>query len=241
MKTDYEPFRKWFGFSRRERRSSFILLLIIVITFGIRYLIPRSGMSVEELSASVSPALIQAGTSADINGAPAANIYKSSNTGKITSQKKYLSSGRDSAAKVQARSFQAKREIIELNSADSSLLESLPGIGPVLSVRAIKYRELLGGFCSVNQMKEVYGLSEETFRLIEERIRVDTLKIRNIDVNTADYGQLLRHPYLEKYDVTAIMKYRELKGRITGIHDLTANKLLSSEKAARMRPYLKFE
>jgi len=241
MKTAFEPFMKWFGFSRRERRSSFILLLIIILIYSIRYMIPRSKMSVEELSASFSSASNEVGISAGTNGAPGAFIYKSRNTGKMTSQKKHIPSGRDSAAKVPARSFQAKREIIELNSADSSLLESLPGIGPVLSVRAIKYRELLGGFCSVNQMKEVYGLSEETFLLIEGRIRVDTLKIRKIDVNKADYGQLLRHPYLEKYDVTAILKYRELKGRITGIHDMTVNKLLSSEQAAIMRPYLKFE
>jgi competence protein ComEA len=241
MKTNIEPLRKWFGFSRRERRSSFILLLLIVLTILIRYLIPRAGIVVEDITASALPELNQAEVSYGTNGAPAAYINNSRNTSKMISQKKYISSERDSAGKVPTRSFQTKWEIIELNSADSSLLESLPGIGPVLSVRTIKYRELLGGFCSVNQLKEVYGLSEETFILIEKRVRVDTLKIRKIDLNKADYGQLLRHPYLEKYDVTAILKYRELKGRITGIHDITENKLLPIDKAARMRPYLKFE
>jgi competence protein ComEA len=241
MKTDIEPLRRWFGFSRRERRSSFILLILIVLTILIRFLVPRAGIVVEDFTASALPAFNQAEVSYGTNGAPAAYINTSRNTSKMISQKKYISSERDTAGKVAARSFQTKREIIELNSADTSLLESLPGIGPVLSVRAIKYRELLGGFCSVNQLREVYGLSEETFILIEKRIRVDTLKIRKIDVNNADYGQLLRHPYLEKYDVTTILKYRELKGRITGFSDITESKLLPIDKASRMRPYLKFE
>jgi len=242
METNFEPFRKWFGFSRRERRSSFILLLMIILTFSIRYVIPRSGMSVEELSASVYPELIPAGKySGSASNDSDAVTDKRRIMNKTSTWKESNQSRKDTSSPVSARNYQAKKELIELNSADSALLESLPGIGPVLSVRAVKYRELLGGFCSVNQMKEVYGLSEETFLMIEERLRVDTLKIRKIDVNMADYGQLLRHPYLEKYDVTAILKFRELKGRITGIHDLTANKLLSSEKASRLRPYLNFE
>ena len=242
MKTNIEPFRKWFGFSRRERRSSFILLLMIVLTFSIRYMIPRSGMSVEELSASFYPEFIPEEKYSGSDSKASDVVIDNRSIMKITSTwEKSNQSKKDTSAPVPARYYQAKRELIELNSADSALLESLPGIGPVLSVRAVKYRELLGGFCSVNQMKEVYGLSEETFRLIEGRIRVDSLKIRKIDINSADYGQLLRHPYLEKYDVTAIMKFRELKGRITGIHDITENKLLPIDKAARMRPYLNFE
>ncbi len=241
MKTDIEPFRKWFGFSRRERRSSFILLLLIVLTILLRYLVPRASTEVEDFSASVLPGLMQAGISADTNEGTAGYVSKNGSIAyKISRQKESSSYEKDSAARVPARSFQVKRDLIELNSADSSLLESLPGIGPVLSVRAIKYRELLGGFCSVNQLREVYGLSEDTFILIEKRLRVDTLKIRKIDVNTADFGRLIRHPYFERYEVVSILKYRELKGRLTGPDDLTGNKLLTAEKAAKLRPYLNF-
>jgi competence ComEA-like helix-hairpin-helix protein len=65
---------------------------------------------------------------------------------------------------------------INLNRADSAELVKLYGIGPVLSKRIIKYRNSLGGkFQSVDQLKNVYGLSEETFNSIKPYLIVDTL------------------------------------------------------------------
>ena len=85
MKTDIEPFRKWFGFSRRERRSSFILLFMIVLTFSIRYMIPRSGMSVEELSASFYPELIQEGKYSGSDSKASVAVIDNRSIMKITS------------------------------------------------------------------------------------------------------------------------------------------------------------
>lgn len=131
-------------------------------------------------------------------------------------------------------------QIIDLNSCDSASLESLPGIGPVLSVRIIKYRNLLGGFARVDQLNEVYGLTEETFTLIRNRVRADPSMIRKISINSAEYRQLIRLPYFEKSEVAAILKYRELKGRINGIGDLVENKLIAEEKAEKLKWYLEF-
>jgi DNA uptake protein ComE-like DNA-binding protein len=125
--------------------------------------------------------------------------------------------------------------------SDSAALEKLPGIGPVLSSRIIKYRHLLGGFARISQLREVYGLPEETFNMIKDRVFADSTAIRRIDINSAGYKELIHLHYFEKNDVTAILKYRELKGRITGINDLTENKLITVEKASKVRPYLSFE
>lgn len=133
-----------------------------------------------------------------------------------------------------------QKTLIDLNNCDSALLVTLPGIGPVLSVRIIKYRNLLGGFASVNQLKEVYGLPPETFEIIKGRLFADSSAIIGININTAGYKELSRLPYLEKYEITSILKYRELKGRIEEMNDLTENKLLTVEKADRVRPYLNF-
>lgn len=129
---------------------------------------------------------------------------------------------------------------IDINSCDSSSLITLPGIGPVLSVRIIKYRNLLGGYAKIEQLQEVYGLPEETYELIRSRIFIDTLALSKISVNMAGYGDLIRLPYFERYEVTAILKYRELGGRIESINDLIDNKLITEEKAAMIRPYLIF-
>ena len=77
-----------------------------------------------------------------------------------------------------------------INSCDSASLEALPGLGPVLSARIIRYRNLLGGFASVNQLREVYGLSEETYELISGMLTADSADISKININNADYRGL---------------------------------------------------
>ncbi|MCX6325321.1 MAG: helix-hairpin-helix domain-containing protein [Bacteroidia bacterium] len=145
------------------------------------------------------------------------------------------------SGKVRTNYHQQQKPLLDINSCDSASLVSLPGIGPVLSARIIKYRHLLGGFALINQLKEVYGLPVETFDLIKGRIYADSSAILKININSADYKELSHLPYFEKYEVSAILKYRELKGSVTGITDLTENKLITEEKASKVRPYLRFE
>ena len=128
-----------------------------------------------------------------------------------------------------------KETYLNLNSCDSASLEALPGIGPVLSARIIKYRNLLGGYVRAEQLKEVYGLTEETFDMISPRVFADSLAVRKIRINEADFKVLIRHPYFSKDEVSAILKYRELKGKISGIGDMTENKLISPETARKIR------
>ena len=130
---------------------------------------------------------------------------------------------------------------IELNSCDSSSLVRLPGIGPVLAARIIRYRRLLGSYASVEQLREVYGLPQETYDMIKDRLRIDKLNVKRININTADYKQLDSIPYLEKYEIISILKYRELQGKIHSADDLVSNKILSYEKAEKVEPYLIIE
>jgi DNA uptake protein ComE-like DNA-binding protein len=116
----------------------------------------------------------------------------------------------------------------------------LPGIGPVLSVRIIKYRNLLGGFVSVQQLKEVYGLPVETYEMICRRVFADSLSVRKIKVNDAEYKDLIRHPYFKKNEVEAILKYRQLSGSINGLDDMRKNNLISEETCRKIRLYLEF-
>ncbi len=210
----FEKLRNWFGYTRRERRSSFILLMLIVAVAGIRFIIPERNMSVELIPldsiAILAPSLQ--------DQKPGAEVQESR----------------------QVKISQRQKTIVEINTCDSASLEALPGIGPVLSVRIIKYRNLLGGYSSADQLKEVYGLSEETYDLIKDRVAVDTTYIKKIIINSADYKQLIRLPYFERYEVSAILKYRELKGRLGSMDDLVENKLITADKVAKVRPYLEF-
>lgn len=207
-------FGNWFGYSRRERRSTFILLIIIVIILGLRYVFPAQNISIKEIPLDLRES--------NFDTTPAKQVIRSS--GK---QKEF-------------KTFNRKRSPINLNICDSASLVALPGIGPVLSSRIIKYRKLIGGYVSVNQLREVYGLPEETFNLVSSGLFADSLAIRKIKINKAEYREIIRHPYFQKSEVAAIMKYRELKGKISGIGEMIENNLISSETCRKIRPYLDF-
>lgn len=128
--------------------------------------------------------------------------------------------------------------VIELNSADSAKLIQLNGVGSVYANRIIKYRDLLGGFYSTSQLLEVYNFTEETFKKIENNITADTLLIRKIRLNFAEFPELLRHPYFKKKQVEAIINFRNKNGPFQNITQLKSNGLVDSETYLRIEPYL---
>lgn len=129
---------------------------------------------------------------------------------------------------------------IDINRADSVQLLPLPGIGPVYAGRIIKYRNLLGGFVRVDQLLEVYGIPDETLGLIRDKIYTDTSAIRKIQLDSATFRELLRHPYLELADVKAIVEYRDFKGIIQSPRELLDNSILPDSLLQRVAPYLSF-
>ena len=206
--------RSWFGYTRRERRSSFFILVVTLAIAGVRLVVPARDLTVEEIDIGIfGPLLDSAGKSEQYV----------QNKGQFTSNYPFQ-----------------RREILELNTCDSASLESLPGLGPVLSARIIKYRNLLGGYASVDQLKEVYGLSEDTYNLVSGFLRADPALVRKIQINNADYKQLIRMPYLERSEISAILKYKELMQKINNIDELIENKIITIEKAAKISPYLAF-
>lgn len=127
---------------------------------------------------------------------------------------------------------------IEINGTDSIELMTLPGIGDKLSKRIVKYRDLLGGFYAFAQLKEVYGLSEQTIRQIEGMIKVDSTKIRKVDLNFADWNELARHPYIQKSLANKIIKFRTKYGSIAEPSILKDRMILNTEEYIRLKPYL---
>ncbi|HEY3373300.1 MAG TPA: helix-hairpin-helix domain-containing protein [Prolixibacteraceae bacterium] len=127
---------------------------------------------------------------------------------------------------------------IEINVADSIELMTLPGIGNILSKRIVKYRDLLGGYYSVTQLKEVYGLSEATILKIEGMIHIDSSKLHRVDLNFADWNELAKHPYLQKKLASKIVKFRTRYGSINDPSVLRDSMILSIEEYNRLKPYL---
>jgi DNA uptake protein ComE-like DNA-binding protein len=249
MKLNNEPLKNWFGFTRRERRSASILLIIIMFIIGSRYLVPEKNIEIEyygnlladtELTSEISDRDISSGNMLFAFNHSAESKDTVGNSGFVGKEGHPAIKYRSGGGRFRNPSPLQQRAPMDINRCDSAALVTLPGIGPVLSARIIKYRKLLGGFASVEQLREVYGLPEETFELIEGRLYADSSGLRRIKVNSAGYRELSQIHYLEKYDISAILKYRELTGRINSIEELKENKILTQEKAGKVEPYLDF-
>lgn len=132
----------------------------------------------------------------------------------------------------------AERMLIELNTADSIDLIKLKGVGSILSKRIISYRNYLGGFVSKQQLLEVYGLKTETYNEIESSIVIDTTFVQTINLNTADFKTLNKHPYLSYVNTKTILKYRQLMGKFKSASELTTNNLIDTVSYKKISPYL---
>lgn len=126
---------------------------------------------------------------------------------------------------------------VELNSADSARIVSVPGIGKVLGPRIIKYRSLLGGFHTVMQLSEVYGLDSADIQDMLPYIIIDTTLINKKDINSAGYSELLRHPYLTEKNTRDILNYRQYAGRISSLKELLRNRILSKQESSKLEKY----
>lgn len=128
--------------------------------------------------------------------------------------------------------------ILELNQADSAGLESLPGIGPVLASRIIKYRNLLGGYCEVSQVKEIYGMTEELWSKCSPRLSADPSGVMKLKINYLSMVELGRHPYIGFRQAKKIIKTRDTRGKFTQHEELSA--FFSTDSLRRLVPYLSY-
>lgn len=124
----------------------------------------------------------------------------------------------------------------DLNRVDTIQLKSLRGIGSVLANRIVKYRQSLGGFYSLQQLNEVYGLNEEAIAELSKYGKIDT-DPNKIKINEVKF---LKHPYLTSNQAKAIINYRNQHGSFQNIKDLEAIKILDVETLGKIEPYLSF-
>lgn len=130
-------------------------------------------------------------------------------------------------------------ETINLNEADTTILKTIPGIGSGYANRIVKYRNLLGGYVSVNQLKEVWGIEEELYAKILPYSRVKG-KVSQLAINTLSLDQLKKHPYINYQQAAIIVDIRQRKGAITSLNHLALLDEFSDRDIKRLSPYLSF-
>ena len=128
--------------------------------------------------------------------------------------------------------------IQELNGTDSLHLLGIPGIGPVFASRIVRYRNLLGGYYAVAQLKEVYGMREENFMAVSQYLRVDQSNLKTFNINFSTIQELGRHPYVGFKTARRILNLRDKIGKFSSPEELTS--AMTNDSLKRLIPYIKF-
>jgi len=131
----------------------------------------------------------------------------------------------------------AQGAVIDLNTADTTLLKRIPGIGSYLAGKICRFRERLGGFRSVSQLKDVEGLPQGIERWFEVS---PAAPVRRTNLNEATFRQLLRHPYLNYEQVKALADYKRKYGPLKDWDDLRLCPEFGPADFERLSPYFYF-
>jgi DNA uptake protein ComE-like DNA-binding protein len=141
------------------------------------------------------------------------------------------------------KSFVEKRKIVltDINKATQEDLIKIYGVGEVISLRILKLKEGLGEFVSMEQMKDVWGLSPEVIVNLNTHFKVFAYpNIRKIDINNASVKEIAQFPYFRYALAKEIVTYRSMNGNINNIEDLTKIKGFPVEKLNIIALYLTF-
>lgn len=130
---------------------------------------------------------------------------------------------------------------ISFSEADSIVLQIVPGIGPGSAGRIIKYREDLGGFHSVAQLSEVYGMKPETIELMWEFFEFTPLIFRKIKLNQNTIEEISSHPYITYGEAKVIVAYRNQHGIYQSEADLLKIRIFKKDWVQKLMPYIEFD
>ena len=103
---------------------------------------------------------------------------------------------------------QRQQRVLNLNAADSAALEAMPYIGPVLAARICRFRNALGGFHAVEQLREVWGLKPEAVERLIPMFHTGKGVYHTLCADTATWFELKSHPYIDAKAASAIERYR---------------------------------
>jgi competence protein ComEA len=131
--------------------------------------------------------------------------------------------------------------IIDVNLADTSAFIALPGIGSKLASRIVNFRNKLGGFYSVEQVGETFGLPDSTFQVIKPRLQCAPKAVEKININTADANTLKQHPYIRWNVANAIVQYRQQHGVFSTREQLQQIVLVTPELYHKIEQYIAVE
>jgi len=139
------------------------------------------------------------------------------------------------------KKFQPKPSYRDLNQATALELQTVRGMGPVLSERLLRFRERLGGFVDSTQVLDVYGLDPEVAQRVMIAFPLQSRpRITKLDLNKASAGELASLVYLTPAMAAEIVAWRDSLGPLRNTRDLRAVLDLPEDRIERIALYLQF-
>lgn len=129
---------------------------------------------------------------------------------------------------------------VMINDADTTAWIALPGIGSRLATRIVNFREKLGGFYSIEQVAETWGLPDSTYQKIKPLLQFSG-QVKKININTADVQALKQHPYIKYHLANAIVQYRQQHGSFSQTADLKKIMIVDEATYQKLMPYIRTE
>ena len=189
------------GFSRFERNGIILLCTLIMISIISQKYVLGYFKSDNPLTANDKLRITQ--LKKQINEARENNSYSYSNYNNTSGNRNGFS--KDSTYPKKKNYYDFK---IEVNKATAEEYEKLYGIGKVFSQRIVTFRDKLGGFYSINQLKDIYGIQDSVFQKFKKNLTIKPARIKKININEATYEELTANPYFFSTLAKQIIGYR---------------------------------
>lgn len=126
---------------------------------------------------------------------------------------------------------------IDINDSAAEDWQKLRGIGPSFAKRIITFRNRLGGFHSIEQVGETYGLPDSTFQKIKTQLQPSSI-YQKINLNKATESELKSHPYISWNQAKLIISYRKMHGNYKNVNELLQIGALKKEWLDKLKYYL---
>lgn len=132
----------------------------------------------------------------------------------------------------------SRYSVIDINTADTTAFISLPGIGTKLAARIVNFRDKLGGFYSIDQVKETFGLPDSTFQKIKQYLKLENFSVKKININSVTIDELKAHPYIRYNIANPIVAYRNEHGAFSKLEDIKKVMAVTDEVYKKIVFYL---
>lgn len=127
--------------------------------------------------------------------------------------------------------------IVNLNTTDTTELKMIPGIGSAIARLIVGYRQQLGGYSHIEQLKEINLDAEK----LSSWFVIDSTQIAPFNINQVGINRLRNHPYLNFYQAKVIVEHRRKHGNIRSLKQLSLYEEFSETDLSRLSPYVCFE